>query len=150
MKRKIYGGIIIFLSTLVAIGCNRYENGGSKRKAEKNLTSVVWKLEQYLRNGNDETSSLLISNFTEDYQSGGVLIRSYTDPNGDPFSETGDWQFDNDRNQINLTGLGSIELTQETSTVSTSDYNILKLKNDELWYSYENGGDNHEFHLVPN
>lgn len=147
MKNTLF---LSFVLSVFLFGCNKYENGGSKRKAEENLTSSIWKLDQYLRNGVDETNSLLISNFTEDFQSGGVIIRSYNDANGDPYSETGVWQFDSDKNQINLTGIGSIELTLETSTVSTSDYNILKLKSDELWYMYDNGGDNHEFHLVPN
>ena len=149
MKRKIYGILILCMSTLIVSACKKYENGGSKKKAEENLTGSIWKIDKYLRNGNDETTSLLISNFTEDYQSGGVIVRSYTDIDGDPFSETGSWQFDSDKNQINLTGVGSIELTAETSTVSTSDYNILMLKSDELWYSYSNGGDSHEFRLIP-
>jgi len=46
--------------------------------------------------------------------------------------------------------VGSIDLTPKATTVSTSDYNIIKLTKDELWYVYENGSDMHEFHLVPN
>lgn len=36
------------------------------------------------------------------------------------FSETGNWAFENDKMQVNLTGVGSIELTNQTSTVSSS------------------------------
>lgn len=54
---------------------------------------------------------------------------------------------DSDNNQININNIGSLELTDETTTVSASDYNILKLKDGELWYSFENGGDTHEFRL---
>jgi len=117
-------------------------------KADKRLSAHTWKLEKYLRNGNDETSQLLISNFTENFAENGTITRSYTDPNGDPFSESGNWSFDNDKMQINLTGVGSIELTNQTSTVSSSAYNIIRLKKDELWYYYENGGSRHEFHLI--
>ena len=139
-------GLVVFFTT----GCEKYEEGGLVSKAEKRLTENKWKLDKYFRNGNGETSQLLISNFIETFSEGGTLTRSYTDKHGDPFSETGVWQFDNDKQQINLTGVGSVELTDQTSTVSSSDYNILKLKNDELWYYYENGGDSHEFHFVPN
>ena len=142
--------LIIGIATVFLTGCKKYDEGGLISKAEKRLTANTWKLDKYLRNGNDETSQLLISDFTEAFSEGGTLTRSYTDKDGDAFSETGEWTFDNDKQQINLTGVGSIELTDETSTVSTSDYNIIKLKKDELWYSYENGGDSHEFRFIPN
>lgn len=150
MKKTVNGFLILGLSAIVLFGCEKYDEGGLVGKAEKRLTAHKWKLDTYLRNGNDETSQLLISNFTETFSEGESLTRSYTDTDGDAFSETGSWSFDNDKQQIKLSGVSSIELTDETSTVSTSDYNILKLKKDELWYYYENGGDEHEFHLVPN
>lgn len=150
MKRTLNGLLILGLVASFMTGCKKYDEGGLIGKADKRLTANTWKLEKYLRNGNDETSSLLISNFTEQFQDGGTLIRNYIDKDGDPFSETGSWQFDNDKQQVNLKGVSSIELTDQTSTVSTSDYNILKLKKEELWYYYDNGGDRHEFHLVPN
>ena len=95
-----------------------------------------------------ETSQLVISNFTENFDENFTITRIYTDSNGDPFSESGTWAFDNAKMQINLSGVGSIELTNQTSTVSSSDYNILRLKKHELWYYYENGGSRHEFHLI--
>ena len=150
MKKLIKGLILISTVTLLTIGCKKYDEGGSINKAEKRLTENKWKLDKYYRDGNDETSELLISNFTETFSDGGDLTRSYIDEDGDLFSETGSWEFDDDKQQISITGVGSIELTDQTSTVSTSDYNITKLKKDELWYTYDNGGDNHEFHLVPN
>jgi hypothetical protein len=64
------------------------------------------------------------------------------------FSETGNWAFEKDKMQVNLTGVGSIELTNQTSNVSSSYYTIIRLKNHELWYYYENGGALHEFHLI--
>ncbi len=149
--QRIVGAIIIAgLMTATFTSCKKYENGGLVGKAEKRLTANTWKLDKYLRNGNDATSTLVISNFTEQFQEGGVLIRNYIDKDGDPFSETGSWQFDNDKEQVNLTGVGSLELSDQNSTVSTSDYNIIKLKKKELWYTYDNGGDNHEFHFIPN
>lgn len=136
----------LFVITLNS--CEKYDEGGLIIKADKHLTANSWKLEKYLRNGNDELSQLLISNFIETFSENGILARSYTDKHGEPFSETGTWTFDSGKNQIKLSGVGSIELTDETSTVSTSDYNIIRLKKEELWYYYDNGGDRHEFHYV--
>jgi len=150
IKKTLKGMLIIGIATVFITGCKKYDEGGLISKAEKRLTANTWKLDKYLRNGNDETSQLLISDFTEAFSEGGTLTRSYTDKVGDAFSETGEWTFDNNKQQINITGVGSIELTDQTSTVSTSDYNIIKLKKDELWYSYENGGDSHEFRFIPN
>lgn len=130
------------------ISCKKYNEGGLVSKADERISANSWKLEKYLRNGNDETNQLLISNFVENFTENGTITRSYNDSNGDPFSESGSWAFDNAKMQINLTGVGSIELTNQTSTVSASDYNIIRLKKGELWYFYENGGSKHEFHFI--
>ena len=150
IKRTLNGLLILGLVAVFTAGCNKYDEGGLVKKADKRLTVNSWQLEKYLRNGNDETTSLLISNFQEQFQEGGALIRNYIGKDGSPFSETGIWQFDNDKQQIKISGVSSVELTDETSTVSSSDYNILKLKKGELWYYFDNGGDRHEFHFVPN
>ena len=150
MKKSLSIIIISVLAIFSISSCKKYSDGGLVGRAEKRLSANTWALEKYLRNGNDETSLLLIRNFTEHFSDNGVLTSNYIDKDGDPFSETGSWEFDNKKEQINLSSVGSIELTEETSTVSTSDYNIIRLKKEELWYSYDNGGDNHEFHFVPN
>ncbi len=143
-KMKFMLGIVC---AFALISCKKYSDGGLVNKADKRLTAHPWKLEKYLRNGNDETSQLLISNFSETFADNGTITRSYTDPNGDAFSETGTWTFDDGKMLIKLTGVGSIELTNQTSTVSSSDYNIIRLKKEELWYYYENGGSRHEFRM---
>jgi len=146
--KRIIGILAICIAASSLTACKKYENGGSLNKAEDNLTSGAWKLNQYLRNGVDETSQLLISGFTETFASGGILSRSYIDTSGDPYSESGDWSLDSDKQEISISSVSSIELTAETITVSTSQYIIVKLTKDDLWYNYENGGDNHEFHLI--
>ncbi len=146
---KLLTSIILSgLFVLTFNSCKKYDEGGLISKADKRLTAHTWKFDKYLRNANDETSQLLISNFTENFAENGTITRSYTDSNGDPFTESGTWIFDSGKNQIKLTGVGSIELTNQTSTVTSSDYNIIRLKKEELWYYYENGGDRHEFRLV--
>ena len=87
---------LIFISLLLSfmfVGCKKYDEGGLIGKAEKRLTANKWKLDEYLRNGNDETSLLLISNFTETFSEGGNLTRSYTQEDGDQKSDTGVWSF---------------------------------------------------------
>ncbi len=146
---KIITSIILFgLFALTFNSCKKYDEGGLISKADKRLTAHTWKLDKYLRNGNDETSQLLIGSFNETFSESGAFTRSYTDKNGDAISETGTWTFDSGKNQIKLTGVSSIELTDQTSTVATSDYNIIRMKKEELWYYFENGGDKHEFRLV--
>jgi len=145
MKKLLF---LVLASSFLAVSCKKYSDGGLVSKADKRLSEHAWKLDKYLRNGNDETSQLVISNFTENFDENFTITRIYTDSNGDPFSESGTWAFDNAKMQINLSGVGSIELTNQTSTVSSSDYNILRLKKHELWYYYENGGSRHEFHMI--
>ena len=149
MKNVFKGIGIVLLTALAMTSCKKYDNGGTLRKAEKNITNT-WKIDAYYLDGVDNTSSLLITNFTETFADGGVYTRAYNDASGDPKNDVGTWSLDNDKSLINVSGTGSYELTAATSTVSTSDYTILKLKKDELWYEFSNGGSTHEFHLSPN
>lgn len=146
MEKSFNKLIILIFSLTFLIACNKDD------EIDRNdlLTAHTWKLQKYLRNGNDETSEVLISNFMEQFQNGGTFKRSYTDKDGDPFNETGEWQFDNNQNQVKVTEVSSIQFTDETSTVSSSDYNILILNDNDFWYTYDNGGDSHEFHFNPN
>lgn len=149
MKNVLKGIGLLMMASLMMVSCKKYDNGGSIRKAEKNLTNT-WKIDSYYLDGVDNTSNLLISNFSETFSDGGTYSRSYNDASGDPKNEIGSWSLVEDKNKINVSGAGSYELTAQTSTVSTSDYTILKLTKDELWYEFQNGGSTHEFHLSPN
>lgn len=148
MKRTLIIGLLS-LGLIGLASCKKYDNGGSIKDAETNIQET-WKIDQYLYDGTDATSQLLISNFLETFAGNGNYSRSYTDENGDPVDEQGSWSMDEDKMTYSITGTGSYELTNETSTVSTSEYNILKLTKDELWYQFHNGGSSHEFHMVPN
>lgn len=144
MKRFLSLVLIAF-----ALGaCNKFDNGGLVKNADKNLTRQTWKLDKYLRNGNDETSALLISNFEETWQDGGTLIRNYA-YDGNQVTETGSWELKTDTEQVKIDGVSSLQLTNQTSTVSTSDVEILRLKKKEFWYFFDNGSDRHEFRFVP-
>ena len=96
-KHFLLSLIIVTLFSGSFISCKKYADGGLVGNAEKRLTANGWQLSQYLRNSNDETNQLLITNFSETFAEGGTLTRSYNDKDGDPFSETGTWAFDNDK-----------------------------------------------------
>jgi hypothetical protein len=149
IKNTLNGLLIIGLTATFMTSCKKYDNGGSIRKAEKNITNT-WKIDSYYMDGVDNTSNLLITNFTETFADGEVYSRSYNDESGDLKVESGTWSLVDEKSLINVSGTGSYELTAETSTVSTSNYTLLKLTGDELWYEFENGGNTHEFHLLPN
>lgn len=70
------------------------------------------------------------------------------DKDGDFFSKTGTWEFDDSKDNLRIKEVSSIELTDKNSTVTNTDNTILRLKKNELWYQFENGGDLHEFHFV--
>jgi len=145
---------IKLLTTLVLAGllvvtfssCKKYDEGGLVSKTEKNLKET-WTLQKYLRNGTDETSLLLIKNYEETYSGSDSYSRTYIDKDNNNKSENGTWKFDKEQKKLNISGVGSIEITDITGTVSSSYYNILKLDKSEFWYYYTNGGDRHEFHL---
>ena len=141
--------IPVFLVIILFFSCKKYENGPliSLRGKTSRLTGT-WALDQYLRNGNDETNLVLISNYTETYTEDGKLSRAYTEEDGDPFSETGAWEWDADKAQIKISDVRSVEWSDANSTLSTSAYTIVRLTNKELWYTFENGGDKHELHLT--
>jgi len=129
--------------------CKKYDQGGLMGKAEKRVKQQ-WKLESYYLDGNDATSSLLISTLVEEYKEDGSYVRSYIDKDGNPFTETGQWSLDADKDKISIMSVSSLELSAEHSTISTSSYDILRLKKKEFWYSYSNGGATHEFRMIPN
>lgn len=139
---------MLMISSLI-YGCKKFEEGGWISKADKRLPANTWKLDKYYRNGNDETSQLWISNFKEEFRENGVMVRSYTDKDGNPKSETGSWSFENDQQQIKISGMGSIDLSPQTSSASSSIYYISRLKKKEFWYYYTNGSDKHEFRFIP-
>lgn len=140
----------IFLAGLFALtinSCKKYDEGGLISKTEKNLEQT-WALQKYLRNGTDETSLLYIKNYEEIYSGSDSYSRTYINKDNITVSENGTWKFDKEQKKINISGVGSMEITDKTGTVSSSYYNILKLDKNEFWYYFTNGGSRHEFHLA--
>src|SRR5690606_40916595 len=46
--------------------CEKFSEGGAKKKAETNLTNI-WVIDAYFHNGLDKTDNLVISNFEETF-----------------------------------------------------------------------------------
>jgi hypothetical protein len=149
MKTKIQTLLAIVIMIVSLGSCSKYNEGGLVKNADKRLKQS-WRLDTYFLDGNDATGTLIIQNYQEEYKENEDYVRSYIDKDGNQFSETGTWAFDSDKENIRIMSVSSLELSDANSTVSTSDYQIVKLKKKELWYSYENGGSLHEFHLIPN
>jgi len=116
---------------------------------EKNLTSQAWILEKYLRNDLDETNQINLNTYEEKYSTNGEFERSYVHKDGDTTTETGTWNFKNNKTEIHVSDISSInDFSQNNSTLSSSIFNILELTDDQFNYDYINGGDRHEFRLI--
>jgi hypothetical protein len=110
-----------------------------------NLTGS-WELQTYLRNDVEETSDILITDYKEIYNMDGTISRSYIDGNQNEVSETGEYSIDEENRTIHISDLSSIsEFSEANSTLSSSTLNVLVIDETEYAYSFENGGDKHEF-----
>ena len=145
-KLKTY--FAIFLIAFIFTSCEKYAEGGAVKKSDKRIIGA-WTFSSYLRNGTNETDLVYISNLKETYTDGGVYSRSYNLLDGTPFSEDGSWSFASDNLSVNISNVSSLgEFSAANSTLSASSYTIKKLTKDEYWYTFDNGGDTHEFHFV--
>ena len=142
-----YKRILFALLLLVSLTNCSKEKVEPVRTTEE-IISTGWRLTQYLRNGVDETSQLVIKNYEESYARTEIYSRSYLDENNQPQSQTGTWKYDKEKNRINTSGVSSVRLTRTTSSVSSSQYEIQKLDDQALWYAFVNGSDRHEFRFV--
>jgi len=108
-----------------------------------------WELTGYYRNDVDETSEMLISNYMEVYNLDGTFFRSYTDGKQIPVEETGTFEIDDEGNTIHISDVSSIsDFSEAHSSLSTSTITVEILDRSEYAYSFENGGDKHEFRFT--
>jgi len=142
--------ILILIAAVLIVGsaCEKFSDGGPIRNADKNLQNS-WELQKYNRNGTDETSLIFISGYSEEYSGGGVYSRNYINKNSELVTETGNWELESDNMTIHISNVSSIQdFSENNSTLSSSTYIISKLKKDEFWYYFENGGDTHLFKFI--
>ena len=138
---------LLFAFTLLLTLTNCKKDAAPAPTVSENLTTG-WRLSKYLRNGVDETSQLTIRNYEETYSANGDYSRSYLDENSQNKSETGKWKLKEDKIRIEVSGVSSIKVTKAAGSVSSSYHDIIKLDGKELWYSYVNSNDRHEFHFL--
>ena len=132
---------------IVLTSCQKFDDGGLVNKADARIINS-WKLQSYLVDGVESTSSLLISGLQEIYKEDGTYSRSYIDTDGAPFEESGHWLLPDKAESVDISGVSSLEISDEHSTLSSDHYNIMRMKKEEYWYSYTNGGATHEFHFT--
>lgn len=147
MNKSIY---ILLLPLLIFsfTSCDKFIDGGSKKKAEANLTNV-WVIDGYFMNDEDKTDELLITGYEETFADNGTYTRIYRDADANEVSQLGAWILDTDAEQVAFTGGGAMDLTSSITDVSTSVYTINKLNKKNFWYQFESGGDTHEFWMIP-
>lgn len=129
----------------VAVSCKRYEDGPAiSLLPKKARLSNTWKVEKYMRNGVDETNNfaLLYPDYrfaidnTETYE-------IYYSNAPYPYLFPGTWKFTDSRKRF-------IRLTPQDSTADPFTYEILRLKNKELWITYKDGSlQPVEIHFIP-
>jgi hypothetical protein len=141
MKNKLLLSFSFLALLLIGVaGCKKDVLAENQKNIKK-----LWKLEQYLVNGVDKTGLLQITSYDESYTDNRKYDRSYTDKNGNKQVQNGSFEFESS-NQLHVSGVGSIEFTSG-ATASSSYYDIIRLTDTQLWYSYTNGGNKLEFHL---
>lgn len=111
--------------------------------------SGTWELKVYLRNNVDESSEIYISNYEESYSLDGVFTRNYLDGDQNLVEEEGKFSIDEDDMSIHISEVSSIaDFSDANSTLSTSTVDIITIDDTEYVYSFENGGDKHEFRFI--
>ena len=135
MKKSIYF-LALFVLTLSAC---------TEELIEDHIEGT-WQLETYKRNNADETTKVKIVSYEETYSLDGTFSRTYIDGNQEPVAESGTFSINEDNSTLHISDVSSIsEFSDEHSTLSTSTAEVLIIDETEYAYTFDNGGDTHEF-----
>jgi hypothetical protein len=138
MKTK---GLVIVLASVLFTSC-------SDVLIEDNIAGT-WELKAYLRNDIEETSEINISDYEESYALAETYSRRYIDGKQQLVEETGKFDINEDDMSIHISDVSSIaDFSDHHSTLSSSIIHVETINETEFVYSYENGGDNHEFRFI--
>lgn len=148
---SIYFFIVTIVFSVTFFSCKKYPDGPSfslRTKTER--LSNTWKIESYKFNGADSTAfvkNYLLNNYILDIKKNGnysinynliIVFLSF------PMNETGKWVFSGDKKNVIFTK----ESGNTTAAVgSNSSWEILRLKEKELWAKYFQNNDVTEVHL---
>jgi len=135
---KKYNWAVVALTAIILFSipaCQKYPDGPMiSLRSRTERVSNTWKVDKYIKNGNDYTSSMI--GYTETYTKDGNYSYLWANHSG-----TAIWNFQNSDKEIQLIGVSH----QESRTLY-----ILKLEEKEFWYYYIEGNDKKEFHMIPN
>ncbi|HEY0030578.1 MAG TPA: hypothetical protein VGC65_07460 [Bacteroidia bacterium] len=118
-----------FLCLLWLSSCKKYEDGPAfSLMTKKARIANIWKVDKYLLNGEDKTSSYRLFVTREKlviYQSGEFSYNEISNWSWAAPAYTGSWKFVSNKEEV--------EMTPENTTLKVQTYKILRLKKDELW-----------------
>lgn len=140
---KKISSFLLLLAVIVGISytsCKKYEDGPMISLASKKARLAnTWKIDQVLYNGVVQIIDPDELNSSMEITKDGKIIYAYL---GTTFTYTASWAFTSDKEGLIITA---------TSIYGswTTTYNILKLKNKELWLEETDGADRIEAHYVP-
>jgi len=138
MKSKF---ILLSLASVLLTSCSD--------ELVEDFISGTWELKVYMRNNVDETSEMHISEYEESYSLDGVYSRNYVDGKQNLVEEEGEFSINEDDMSIHISGVSSIaDFSDAHSTLSTSTVDVITIDDTEYVYSFENGGDKHEFRFM--
>lgn len=126
----------LFAFIFIFVSCKKYEEGPSFSLRTKTARVVnVWMIDKDIENGTQVALTADDLDDSWEFKKDGAFI--YTDPGNS--TSTGTWAFTSDKKQIVLTFSPPNPLTLSLT--------ILRLTNDEFWFTTMNGSDKSEIHL---
>jgi hypothetical protein len=134
-------GLVIILSSILFTSCSDV--------LIEDYIAGTWELKTYLRNDVEETSEINISDYEETYVLDETYSRRYIDGKQQLVEETGRFDINEDDMSIHISDVSSIaDYSEHHSTLSSSVIHVETIDKTEFVYSFENGGDNHEFRFL--
>ena len=136
MKKIIYS--LTILAGLHFSSCSKYEEGpGISLRSKKSRLVGEWRIDKMYINDQDATAfaGMLITK-TEFTNEGDYIVTGDDVFGNGPFEDNGKWEFSDDKSEILTT----------TESGNTSNLEILRLTNSELWVKEVSDGDIVELH----
>jgi len=138
MKAK---NILLLLSAVMFTSCSE--------ELIEDYIAGTWELKMYLLNDVDATTDINISNYEETYVLDGTYSRKYVDGKQQLVEEVGDFDINEQEKSIHISDVSSIaDFSADHSTLSSSLLDVKTIDESEYIYSFENGGDSHEFRFI--
>jgi len=133
--------LVLFASIILMSSCSEV--------LVEDFIAGTWDMKSYFRNDVDETSEMKISEYEETYVLGDTFSRRYIDGKQALVEETGNFSINEDEMTIHISGVSSIaDFSDLHSSLSTSTLEVVTIDDTEFVYSFENGGDTHEFRFL--